>query len=93
MFCSAGKIHVDHGGIWHIKGCSDIHGNGWYQPMMLNKRALERLRVSSKAFGFTKTCEAFHVSQDVGFGPYAWMMELKHIHMPGVEINTGHRGR
>eukprot|EP01031_Cornospumella_fuschlensis_P037183 gene37183-45131_t len=71
------KMHLDNGGIWHIKGCSDIHANGWYQPMMLNKRAIERLRVSSKAYGFTKTCEAFHVSQDVGFG---------------VEINTGHRG-
>lgn len=84
--------HTDTGGIWHITGCTDIFGNGWYQPMVLNHAALQRLSVSSAAYGFTHTCTAFSVSQDVGFGPYAWMMELVHIHWPRVEINGHHQG-
>lgn len=40
--------------------------SGWMQPMMLNKAALERLRIPSAAYGLKDTCEAFVVTHDVG---------------------------
>jgi hypothetical protein len=79
-------------GVYNVKGCNEIRTNGWYQPMMLNKKAMERLTVSSKNYGLMKTCTEFDVSQDVGIGPYAWMMGLEHIYFPGVNINPPHAG-
>eukprot|EP00981_Chlorochromonas_danica_P011944 scaffold4354_cov196-Ochromonas_danica.AAC.7 len=80
------------GGVWHIKGCSDIFTVGWYQPMVLNKLALERVAFPSKNYGLRDTCNSFVISQDVGIGTFVWLMELNHIYMPGVEINPAHQG-
>ena len=59
---------------------------------MLNHAALERMRAGSAAYGLTDTCNTFVVTHDVGVGPYAWMYQLYHIQMPGVEINGNHKG-
>jgi hypothetical protein len=79
-------------GVWHVPNCREIRTGGWYQPMMLNKKALEQLALSSKSYGLMQTCLAFDVSQDVGIGPYAWMMQLEHIHFPRININGAHQG-
>eukprot|EP01034_Spumella_vulgaris_P040761 gene40761-50437_t len=52
--------------VWHIKGCTEIHTNGWYQPMMLNHAALDRLKIASSNYGFAETCTNFAVTHDVG---------------------------
>ena len=41
-----------------------MHTNGWYQPLMLNKKALERMKVASADYGFMKTCVSFEASVD-----------------------------
>lgn len=79
-------------GMWHLNGCREVCTNGWYQPIMFNRKAMERMAVSSSAYGLTATCAAFDVSQDVGLGPYVWIMQLVHIMWPGVEVNGNHEG-
>lgn len=79
-------------GVWHLEGCKDIHANGWYQPMMLNHAALERMKVPSASYGLRDTCKHFDLTHDIGVGVYAWLLELNHIQFPRVEINGGHKG-
>jgi len=71
--------------IWHISGCNEVHMSGWYQPVMFNKAALVKLRATVSSYGFRDTCRAFDVSQDVGIGIVAWLMELYHIQIPNVQ--------
>jgi hypothetical protein len=78
---SYGGSNAD-GGVWHQKRCSNVHTMGWYQPMMLNKKAIEVVSTSIKAQGITQTCLAFEASQDVSIGVWAWQHELYHIHIP-----------
>ena len=82
----------DNGGVWHIKNCKEIHSMGWYQPMLLNKMALDLITVGTKEYGITKTCKEFIVSQDVGIGPFLWMFQLYHVMIPGIGLNEGHEG-
>jgi hypothetical protein len=80
------------GGIYHIRGCEDVISNGWYQPLMLNKMAVERMRVSTASHGTRQTCLNFELSQDAGIGIFAWIHQLYHIKMPGVALNEHHKG-
>lgn len=80
------------GGLFFHEGCHEIHTNGWYQPMVLNKAAVERFWIATNAMGVTSTCSAFQVSQDVGIGVVAWVLQLSHIYLPGIELNEGRRG-
>eukprot|EP01042_Synura_sphagnicola_P005134 gene5134-6541_t len=59
---------------------------------MLNRAALEVIRTGTKAYGVTKCCDAFDLSQDAGIGTFAWMYRLTHIYMPEIEINYEHSG-
>eukprot|EP01034_Spumella_vulgaris_P037828 gene37829-46675_t len=69
--------------------CTEIHPHGWYQPLMLNHAALERMRASIDVHGFTKTCMNFGVSQDVGMGIHAWLHSLTHLFLiPDFTLNT-----
>jgi hypothetical protein len=80
------------GGIFHIDGCQDVFSNGWYQPIMLNKAALEQIRRSTADYATTSVCKTFVLSQDAGIGVFAWIHRLYHIKMPGVQINSNHLG-
>jgi len=86
------KVAGDAGGVWHIKGCNEIHGNGWYQPLMMNKAAVELISVGTSKYGATETCTAFKVSQDVGLPIFFWLYKLTHIKMPGLVLNGKHKG-
>ncbi len=80
------------GGVWHIKECREIQTQGWYQPLMLNRAALLKLKSAVASYGVTDVCKTFGVTHDVGFGPFAWMLELFHISIPNVALNGGHLG-
>jgi hypothetical protein len=81
------------GEIWHIKGCKEITSTGWYHPFMINKPAMERLQIASASYGFSETCHAFDVSQDVGGEIYFWFFQFYHIYIPGIELNNHHQGK
>jgi hypothetical protein len=81
----------DHG-IWHIKGCTEIRATGWYQPMMFNKAAMEKMKLASAAHGLMDTCRNFDVTHDVGVEAYVWFFGLYHIFIPRIEINGEHKG-
>eukprot|EP01038_Epipyxis_sp_PR26KG_P017086 gene17086-23505_t len=80
------------GGVWHIQGCWEIHTSGWYQPLMLNRAALQRMAVGLKSYGITQVCKEFVVTHDVAVGIFAWLHELYHIYIPGIAINPTHKG-
>lgn len=92
LVANAQKGDPENHGVWHIKGCEEIHTTGWYQPLMLNHLALKRLRTPVAHYAVKDTCKNFDVTHDVGFGVVAWMMQLLHIAMPNVEINGAHQG-
>ena len=79
-------------GVWHIKGCSEIHTGGWYQPMVLNKAALSRLQGVSASYGLTDVCRAFDVTHDVGMGVLAWILDLFHMKIPAANANNKRQG-
>jgi hypothetical protein len=79
-------------GVWMIENCLEIRTSGWYQPTMLNHAALDRMKVSSAAYGNKDICNAFQISQDVGVGIYAWMHGVNHVVMPGANVNGEHIG-
>ena len=78
--------------IWHIKGCKEVHTNGWYQPMVLNHAAMERMKVAAMSYGFTETCKNFDITHDVGMGPFAWMFGFYHYHITGMIVNNWNNG-
>jgi len=82
----------NHKGVWHVKGCDEIHSSGWYEPLMLNHLALQKMAAASASYGLTDTCAAFDLSQDSGIGVYAWLFGLYHIEIPGFQINPEHKG-
>jgi hypothetical protein len=84
--------HAINRGVWHIKGCKEIHASGWMQPLMFSRAAIEKMRVASAAHGLMDTCQAFDLSQDVGIEVYVWLFGLYHVWMPSVEINGEHQG-
>ena len=73
------------GGVWNWRQCLEIKGGGWYQPFMMNRAALLRLRSSAASYGIMQTCKAFRVTHDVGMGPFVWSMGLNHIYIPGLQ--------
>jgi hypothetical protein len=79
-------------GVMHVEGCEEIHTNGWYQPIMMNKAAVDRVREGVSKYGITDTCKAFAVSQDIGLGVFFWIHQLYHITMPGINQNVNHYG-
>ena len=44
-------------------GCSEIKSGGWYQPMMLNRAAVEAVKGAAKAYAATQICTAYKISQ------------------------------
>lgn len=83
----------NNGGLWHVHECTEIHTLGWYQPMMVNHRALESMRVAVAHGGVADTCMAFDVTHDVGMGPFFWLFEPYHLQMPHTEGNGAHLGK
>lgn len=79
-------------GVWHINNCKEIMAAGWFQPMLLNHAALERLKIPSASYGLMDTCRNFDVTHDVGMEVYAWLMQFHHLWIPKVEINGDHQG-
>ena len=83
----------DYSNIWHInQGCKEMQSTGWYQPMMLNHAALQRIASAVANYGITDTCRNFDVTHDVGVEAFAWIMSLNHIMIPKTEINGEHKG-
>lgn len=59
-------------GLWGTDNCNEIITGGWYQPMMINHAALEKMKVAAASYGVKATCNGFTVTHDVGMGPFAW---------------------
>lgn len=59
---------------------------------MLSRAAVDKISVGTAKYGATETCSASEVFQDVGLPVFFWLYQLQHIHMPGLDINGGHRG-
>lgn len=73
----------------HKRKCKEIFSNGWFQPTVLNKAALNKYSDLSKSFATFDLCKAFNVYQDVAIGIIAWMLQLYHIYIPySYEINN-----
>ena len=50
--------------VWCLRaGCSEIKSGGWYQPMMLNRAAVEAVKGAAKAYAATQICTAYKISQ------------------------------
>lgn len=79
-------------GIWHIEGCKEVQASGWYQPILFNHAALQRLSHASSQYAISETCHHFDLSQDVGLEVYVWLHQLYHITIPRTEINGAHKG-
>ena len=57
--------------VWCLcAGCSEIKSGGWYQPMMLNRAAVEAVKGAAKAYAATQICTAYKISQVPLSGPY-----------------------
>jgi hypothetical protein len=54
--------------VW-CAGCSEIKSGGWYQPMMLNRAAVEAVKGAAKAYAATQICAAYKISQVPLFSP------------------------
>jgi hypothetical protein len=56
--------------VWCLRaGCTDIKSGGWYQPMMLNRAAVEAVKGAAKAYAATQICAAYKISQVPLFSP------------------------
>lgn len=71
-------------GIWHVENCTEVHIHGSYQPVLFNKKAIERISVGVKSHAITDTCKAFDLAQDVALGIFGWLYQLYHIRIPGI---------
>ena len=74
--------------VYGTKGCTEIHSMGWYQPLIINRAAMERMRVAFSSYGVWETCDNFHVTHDVGLGPFLWLFGVYHLRIPGVEVTN-----
>lgn len=81
---ACGGSHENSPGIFNSQKCYEIFTYGWYQPLLLNKLALEKFGKIAPYSGITETCKAFELSQDGGLGVVGWLLELYHISMPGM---------
>ncbi len=58
-------------GSYGIKsGCTEIMPMGWFQPMMLNHAALEKMKNAHLNYGLMSMCSTIGVTHDVGMGEY-----------------------
>ena len=56
--------------VWRLcAGCTEIKSGGWYQPMMLNRAAVEAVKGAAKAYAATQICTAYKISQVPLSGP------------------------
>lgn len=74
--------------IYSVQECEEVHTNGWYQPFMLNKASMERVKEGFKAYGTMWTCNNFKITHDVGMGPFFWMYGLYHIGLPDTYVGN-----
>ena len=72
-------------GLWGWDNCLEVRTGGWYQPMMINHAALEKMRHAVRQYGLKATCNGFTVTHDVGVGPFVWQLGLNHIFIPGIQ--------
>ena len=72
-------------GLWGWDNCKEVKSGGWYQPMMINHAALEKMGRAVRAYGLKATCRGFDVTHDVGVGPFAWQLGLNHIFIPAIQ--------
>lgn len=72
--------------------CPEIVTYGWYGALMFNKAALDRY--ARTPYALFKTCTAWSGNQDTTLGVFGWMLQLNHVHFPGVEqVSDGVQGR
>jgi hypothetical protein len=92
LISNGGPYDAGCDGVWHVKNCEEICTVGWYQPLMMNRAALERLKIPSQSYGLRDTCRSFDVTHDIGVGVYAWLIGAYHVMMPGMFGNDQHKG-
>ncbi len=87
--------HPEHNkGHWHIKDgtCTEIQACGWFQPLMINHKALEILAHPVSKYAITDTCKKFDMTHDAGLEIFFWIFSFYHIYIPMTNINNGHDG-
>lgn len=79
-------------GVFHIEGCKEILTNGWYQPVLMNRKAISIISNATFDYGIRETCRIFDCSQDLGLGIFFWMHSFYHLYIPGVYTNPNKKG-
>ena len=46
--------HTASRGVYHLQGCEEVVANGWYQPVMMNRAAVEVIRGATAVYGLTQ---------------------------------------
>lgn len=83
----------DSRGILYFKsGCKEMKLFGAYQPVLLNKQAMLRVATGMQQSALVDICKTFRVPQSVALGIVAWLYELQHMFLPGVEMNFDSEG-
>ncbi len=62
-------------------GCHEVRPNGWYQPMVINHAALEKMKVAHLHYGLMDTCNTFGVTHDVGMGKIHLLFYFSFLHV------------
>jgi len=78
-------------GVPHWYGCKEVVTGGIYNPVMLNRPAVD---LFSQGMGMgnrslSETCASFGVSYSIGLGVLAWIYQLHVLTMPEVHELTG----
>lgn len=79
-------------GVFHVDGCKEIFTNGWYQPVLINRRAFDIFSASTSSYSIRSVCREFDISQDLGLGILFWLFQFYHIYMPGIYTNPSQKG-
>lgn len=74
--------------VYGTHGCNEIHSYGWYQPLMINRAAMEKMKSGFSSYGVWETCDNFRVTHDVGLGPFLWMYNVFHVRMPRWDVGN-----
>eukprot|EP01035_Chromulina_nebulosa_P022082 gene22082-28589_t len=69
------------GGLYNYKGCTEIKAN-WYQPLMINHAALEKIRVATRSYAISNIIYEFNLFQDACVGVLFWMYQFSAITFP-----------
>lgn len=75
------------GGLFNYKGCTEIKAN-WYQPLMINHAALEKIRVATRSYAISNIIYEFNLFQDACVGVLFWMYQLSAITFPHEDTVT-----